>query len=109
MTYLLFTSDGRMLRHETTGVATLQQLQAWVGGDIEPVYRMDPMDGDVIYLVNETGMVDGLPRNRIFPDLFGTVVVCRVLGEDCIGVSNHDIERYRMFHRKMLELLGARH
>lgn len=71
-------------------VANLESLQSLVGGMIEPVALQEKYgEGDLktilrafgltfarpIALVNEEGLLFGLPRNRWFPQFVGSVVV----------------------------------
>lgn len=68
---ILFKEDGTT---ETVEIKSLQDMQKAVGGLIEEVR----IDGDYTLLINEEGILLGLPRNRVFPYLFGPVLLVKV-------------------------------
>lgn len=68
---------------------TLKQLQDAVGGYIEPVYLPDLNPEGIVLLVNEEGLLQGLPPNEnLYPFFFcGNVVFVGVEGEDFVGLT----------------------
>lgn len=67
----LFKEDGTT---EFVEIKSLQDMQKAVGGLIEEVRLV----GDYTLLVNEEALLLGLPRNRVFPYLFGPVLLVKV-------------------------------
>ena len=71
--YEIHRINGDVERHEVMGQATLEQLQKWVGGLIEYAYA-EQLNKRVI--VNEEGLIEGLPVNPHFPQFVGPVISC---------------------------------
>ena len=76
--------------------ATLEAKQAIVGGSITEATLAD----DLALICNDDGIGEGLPDNRTYRYFngemglaFGDFFVCRVKGEDYIGLTDADIER----------------
>ena len=69
------------------GADHLEQMQAIVGGLIEPIY---PYHEEVAIVCNEEGLINGLPFNRSVPGgyggVFGTFFICG-LGEEDFALS----------------------
>jgi len=76
--------------------ASLDAMQAIVGGYIEMV----PLNEDrtLFAVVNEEGLLKGLPLNRYSGRLgfVGTFFVTRVSGEDNVSLSDEDVLKARM-------------
>ena len=68
--------DGVSLLKPKDKYFTLEELQAAVEGYIETV--PSPIDG-CIAVANEDGLLKGLPRNRLFEQMFGQRLVGNVL------------------------------
>ncbi len=63
---ITIATDGTISRQATTSVENLTALQAAVGGDVELVPRFSTFEGRACdAYVNEVGILDGLPENRI--------------------------------------------
>ena len=79
--------------------ASLEDMQAVVGGLIEPVYCFDD---PVCVVVNEEGKIDRLPLNRslkdeagtVFDIIAGTAFICSCAGENFGSLSEKELERY---------------
>jgi hypothetical protein len=56
-------------------ISTLKQMQNLVGGYIEIVY----LDGDELMIVNEEGVLFGLPHNVLASALSGKIIVGDVI------------------------------
>lgn len=77
------TGDVQVVDPENGTDFTLEELQGFVGGNIE-IVRV-PDDSDRIIILNEEGKLDGLPINMKATDLYqnpydvivGDVLVCR--------------------------------
>lgn len=64
---------------------TLEEMQALVGGYIEPVN----VQGDVLILANEEGLIYGLPPNRF--NLVGTFFFIARAGSEFRGLTDTEI------------------
>jgi len=97
MKVLLIEPQTPPVVRETDG--SLESLQRLVGGYIEPVYLPDlGLESSPLLLVNEEGILQGLPRCRtligsvgILP-LFGPIVAVGSDDEDFCSLSDYDAE-----------------
>lgn len=69
-------TDGVKLLKPHGEYFTLEELQTAVGGYIETI--ASPLDG-CIAVVNEDGLLKGLPRNTLYEQMFGRRLVGNVL------------------------------
>ena len=85
----------------------LEQMQAIVGGLIEPIY---PYHEEVAIVCNEEGLINGLPFNRSVPGgyggVFGTFFVCGLGEEDFCSLPPELMERFKKEFRNSEILLG---
>lgn len=85
----------------------LEQMQAIVGGLIEPIY---PYHEEVAIVCNEEGLINGLPFNRSVPGgyggVFGTFFVCGLGEEDFCSLQPELMERFKKEFRNAEILLG---
>ena len=89
------------------GADHLEQMQAIVGGLIEPIY---PYHEEVVIVCNEEGLINGLPFNRSVPGgyggVFGTFFVCGLGEEDFCSLPPELMERFKKEFRNSEILLG---
>lgn len=89
------------------GADHLEQMQAIVGGLIEPIY---PYHEEVAIVCNEEGLINGLPFNRSVPGgyggVFGTFFVCGLGEEDFCSLPPELMERFKKEFRNSEILLG---
>ena len=89
------------------GTDHLEQMQAIVGGLIEPIY---PYHEEVAIVCNEEGLINGLPFNRSVPggygDVFGTFFLCGLGEEDFCSLPPDLMERFKKEFRNSEILLG---
>ena len=89
------------------GVDHLKQMQAIVGGLIEPIY---PYHEEVAIVCNEEGLINGLPFNRSVPGgyggVFGTFFICGLGEEDFCSLPPDLMERFKKEFRNSEILLG---
>ena len=85
----------------------LEQMQAIVGGLIEPIY---PYHEEVAIVCNEEGLINGLPFNRSVPGgyggVFGTFFICGLGEEDFCSLPPDLTERFKKEFRNSEILLG---
>lgn len=85
----------------------LDQMQAIVGGLIEPIY---PYHEEVAIVCNEEGLINGLPFNRSVPGgyggVFGTFFICGLGEEDFCSLPPELMERFKKEFRNSEILLG---
>ncbi|MBQ3703986.1 MAG: DUF3846 domain-containing protein [Oscillospiraceae bacterium] len=85
----------------------LEQMQAIVGGLIEPIY---PYHEEVAIVCNEEGLINGLPFNRSVPGgyggVFGTFFICGLGEEDFCSLPPELMERFKKEFRNSEILLG---
>ena len=85
----------------------LEQMQAIVGGLIEPIY---PYHEEVVIVCNEEGLINGLPFNRSVPGgyggVFGTFFICGLGEEDFCSLPPDLMERFKKEFRNSEILLG---
>ena len=85
----------------------LEQMQAIVGGLIEPIY---PYHEEVAIVCNEEGLINGLPFNRSVPGgyggVFGTFFICGLSEEDFCSLPPELTERFKKEFRNSEILLG---
>ena len=85
----------------------LEQMQAIVGGLIEPIY---PYHQEVAIVCNEEGLINGLPFNRSVPGgyggVFGTFFICGLGEEDFCSLPPDLMERFKKEFRNSEILLG---
>lgn len=85
----------------------LEQMQAIVGGLIEPIY---PYHEEVAIVCNEEGLINGLPFNRSVPGgyggVFGTFFICGLGEEDFCSLPPNLMERFKKEFRNSEILLG---
>ena len=85
----------------------LEQMQAIVGGLIEPIY---PYHEEVAIVCNEEGLINGLPFNRSVPGgyggVFGTFFICGLGEEDFCSLSPDLVERFKKEFKNSEILLG---
>lgn len=85
----------------------LEQMQAIVGGLIEPIY---PYHEEVAIVCNEEGLINGLPFNRSVPGgyggVFGTFFICGLGEEDFCSLPPELTERFKTEFRNSEILLG---
>ena len=83
ITVAIITADGTLSFKVVPN--TLKSLQGLVGGHIEVTTApFIPLAGIIrpVCIVNEEGILDGLPMNSLLPMFFGTVVICSARGEE---------------------------
>ena len=89
------------------GADHLEQMQAIVGGLIEPIY---PYHEEVAIVCNEEGLINGLPFNRSVPGgyggVFGTFFICGLGEEDFCPLPPDLMERFKKEFRNSEILLG---
>ena len=89
------------------GADHLEQMQAIVGGLIEPLY---PYHEEVAIVCNEEGLIIGLPFNRSVPGgyggVFGTFFICGLGEEDFCSLPPELMERFKKEFRNSEILLG---
>ena len=89
------------------GADHLEQMQAIVGGLIEPIY---PYHEEVAIVCNEEGLINGLPFNRSVPGgyggVFGTFFVCGLGEEDFCSLPPDLMERFKKEFKNSEILLG---
>ena len=89
------------------GTDHLEQMQAIVGGLIEPIY---PYHEEVAIVCNEEGLINGLPFNRSGPGgyggVFGTFFICGLGEEDFCSLPPDLMERFKKEFRNSEILLG---
>ena len=89
------------------GADHLEQMQAIVGGLIEPIY---PYHEEVAIVCNEEGLINGLPFNRSVPGgyggVFGTFFICGLGEEDLCSLPPDLMERFKKEFRNSEILLG---
>ena len=89
------------------GTDHLEQMQAIVGGLIEPIY---PYHEEVAIVCNEEGLINGLPFNRSVPGgyggVFGTFFICGLGEEDFCSLPPKLMERFKKEFRNSEILLG---
>lgn len=89
------------------GADHLEQMQAIVGGLIEPIY---PYHEEVAIVCNEEGLINGLPFNRSVPGgyggVFGTFFICGLGEEDFCSLPPKLMERFKKEFRNSEILLG---
>lgn len=89
------------------GADHLEQMQAIVGGLIEPIY---PYHEEVAIVCNEEGLINGLPFNRSVPGgyggVFGTFFICGLGEEDFCSLPPELMERFKKEFRNVEILLG---
>ena len=89
------------------GADHLGQMQAIVGGLIEPIY---PYHEEVAIVCNEEGLINGLPFNRSVPGgyggVFGTFFICGLGEEDFCSLPPELTERFKTEFRNSEILLG---
>ena len=85
----------------------LEEMQAIVGGLIEPIY---PYHEEVAIVCNEEGLINGLPFNRSVPGgyggVFGTFFICGLGEEDFCSLPPDLMERFKKEFRNSEILLG---
>lgn len=85
----------------------LEQMQAIVGGLIEPIY---PYHEEVAIVCNEEGLINGLPFNRSVPGgyggVFGTFFICGLGEEDFCSLPSKLMERFKKEFKNSEILLG---
>ena len=85
----------------------LEQMQAIVGGLIEPIY---PYHEEVAIVCNEEGLINGLPFNRSVPGgyggVFGTFFICGLGEEDFCSLPPELMERFKKEFRNSEILLS---
>lgn len=81
--------------------ATLDAMQALVGGLIEVVYPWE--DSPAVLICNEEGKLDNLPRNRyllsINDIIHGTFFVCDGSDEDFQTLNDEEMRKYEQLFR----------
>ena len=89
------------------GADHLEQMQAIVGGLIEPIY---PYHEEVAIVCSEEGLINGLPFNRSVPGgyggVFGTFFICGLGEEDFCSLPPDLMERFKKEFRNSEILLG---
>ena len=85
MTYKYHQWSGETHHIVTKKPLSLKRLQQLVDGHIEMVWVGEPYNSNCL-MVNEEGLLLGLPRNPKFPQLVGNVVE----GKQVLGKDGHD-------------------
>ena len=89
------------------GADHLEQMQAIVGGLIEPIY---PYHEEVSIVCNEEGLINGLPFNRSVPGgyggVFGTFFICGLGEENFRSLPPDLMERFKKEFKNSEILLG---
>lgn len=90
--YYIGTRIGDFHPHDTEG--QLHDLQALVGGFIEPVHLPEFEEQGILLLANEEGLLKGLPVNgNLLPYFFvGSMVALSVDGEEFTGLDEVQVE-----------------
>ena len=87
----------------------LEQMQAIVGGLIEPIY---PYHEEVAIVCNEEGLINGLPFNRSVPGgyggVFGTFFICGLGEEDFCSLPPELMERFKKEFETSEILIGVK-
>ena len=81
---------------------TLKELQKEVGGFIEICH----LDNGLIAIVDEEGVVKGLPVNAIIPYygvIRGNIIFARDNGEDLTSLNDEDVEYLRKMYEEYEE------
>ena len=95
-------ADGRQqvvpLPDKKTIGEQLHQLQEQVGGQIETVRIF--ADNDMTALVNEEGLLRGLPENECIPGLLGDIIIVGVEGDRLVGLTSLQIAKCLALFRK---------
>lgn len=90
------------------GADQLEQMQAIVGGLIEPIY---PYHEEVAIVCNEEGLINGLPFNRSVPGgyggVFGTFFICGLGEENFCSLPPDLMERFKKEFKNSEILIGA--
>lgn len=76
----------------------LHQLQEQVGGPIETVRIF--ADNDITALVNEEGLLRGLPENECIPGLLGDIIIVGVKEDRLVGLTSLQIAKCLSLFRK---------
>jgi len=91
------------------GADHLEQMQAIVGGLIEPIY---PYHEEVAIVCNEEGLINGLPFNRSVPGgyggVFGTFFICGLGEEDFCSLPPKLMERFKKEFETSEILIGVK-
>lgn len=95
-------TDGRQqvvpLPDKKTIGEQLHQLQEQVGGQIETVRIF--ADNDMTALVNEEGLLRGLPENECIPGLLWDIIIVGVEGDRLVGLTSLQIAKCLSLFRK---------
>lgn len=87
----------------------LEQMQAIVGGLIEPIY---PYHEEVAIVCNEEGLINGLPFNRSVPGgycgVFGTFFICGLGEEDFCSLPPDLMARFKKEFETSEILIGVK-
>ena len=87
----------------------LEQMQAIVGGLIEPIY---PYHEEVAIICNEEGLINGLPFNRSVPGgyggVFGTFFICGLGEENFCSLPPELVDRFKKEYKKAEVLIGMK-
>lgn len=83
---------GELSIKEITDTLTLEDMQAAVGGYIEPCAPQELRDMGYEMLANEEGLLKGLPPNQnLYPFFFvGNLAFVKVVGEDFEPLTYED-------------------
>jgi len=90
---------------------SLYDLQAIVGGLIEPFY---PFEEEVCIVCNDEGKLLGLPLNRVFRDeetgeiidfMAGTFFICDCRGESFGSLNDDQVKRYLKLYEYPEEII----
>lgn len=103
--YIVLRPEGTHEIKTTDGPATLEQLQEWVGGLIQPVrVRFHDSTGTffVEALVDEEGLLKDLPRNRWFTSFVGPVVLVTTKKQNFYGVTGRRLTHMINHGQKLL-------
>ena len=91
------------------GADHLEQMQAIVGGLIEPIY---PYHEEVAIVCNEEGLINGLPFNRSVPGgyggVFGTFFICGLGEENFCSLPPKLMERFKKEFETSEILIGVK-
>lgn len=85
----------------------LAQMQALVGGLIEPVYPpWEKPDPDICLVCDDEGKINGSAYNRYIKDfdiIAGSFFICGVGKEDFISLTDAQLQKYeKLFHNPQL-------
>ncbi|MGM9614675.1 MAG: DUF3846 domain-containing protein [Oscillospiraceae bacterium] len=90
-------------------ISGLEQMQAVVGGLIQPIY---PYEEPVAIVCNEEGIINGMPFNRSVPGgyggVFGPFFICGLEEDHFCSLTPNQMKRFKTEFAKAELLIGAK-